>query len=279
MTYLRIGTLNLWGDSHKRLERLERAAEWVNTHNIDVLAVQEVTPLDTTTTATRICELSGFHHATPIETPDGQMSTCAVLTKEEELTTSSELLVLPRLTWDKRQMYAAVCHVTVGGIDLPVASTHLAWGSLNEDVRLEQARWLSGFFDELLGVSETEAPAVLCGDMNAWPDSDSMRYLRGRTALTPAALWTDAWDHPLDPADNGATSSAANPYAIHTALNMRAGRDAVLDATLLPERRIDYIFSRGWRHGRVFTPTNTTVIRDPLMSDHFALVTDLVLDH
>lgn len=280
MSFLRIGTLNLWGDSHELLERLNRAASWVQAENVDVLAVQEVTPLgDDTTTATRLCELSGFHHATPMVTHDGQMSTCAVLTKQQHQAHSSELLVLPGETWQGAKMFAAVCHVDVGGANLPVASTHLAWGSLNEALRLEQARWLSAYFDTLLGVSETEAPAVLCGDTNAWPDSDSMRYLRGRTAIAPAALWTDAWDHPLDRSDNGATSSATNPYAVHTALTMRKGRDAVLDATLLPERRIDYIFSRGWRHGRVFSPTNTTVVRDPLMSDHFALVTDLLLDY
>ena len=114
--------------------------------------------------------------------------------------------------------------------------------------------------------------------MNAWPDSDSVRYLGGRTAFEPATLWTDAWDRALDPSDNGATSSGVNPYAIHTALNMRTGPDAVLDATLLPDRRIDYIFSRGWRHGRVFSPTSTRVVREPLMSDHYAVVTDLILD-
>ena len=278
VAYLRIGTLNLWGDPHERLERLEIVSKWVCAEDIDVLAVQEVTSLENGTTATHLCDLSGFHHATPVATSDGSMSSCAVLTRRELDAGKSELLLLPGLTAPGEKMFAAVCHIPVAGVYLPVASTHLAWGSLREAERLDQAKTLVHYFDTLLDASESESPAVLCGDMNAWSDSDSVRYLGGRTAFEPATLWTDAWDHALDPSDNGATSSGLNPYAIRTALNMRTGPDAVLDATLLPDRRIDYIFSRGWRHGRVFSPTSTRVVRDPLMSDHYAVVTDLIIN-
>jgi endonuclease/exonuclease/phosphatase family metal-dependent hydrolase len=276
VSQVRIGTLNLWGDPHDRLERLERAAGWLVAEGLDALAVQEIVPYGDGTTATRLCELSGYHHATPVRSSTGALSTCAVLTKEGGL--GGEVVVLPGRGWEGASMFAAVCALPVAGEQLPVVSTHLAWGSLNEALRLEQAQWLVRYFDEKLGASEREAPAVLCGDMNAWPDSDSMRYLRGRTVLSPATLWTDAWDHPLDQTDNGATSTGENPYARHTALTMREGRDAVLDATLLPERRIDFIYSRGWRHGRMFTPTRTRVVRSPLMSDHYAVVSDLILE-
>ena len=275
MAHLRVGTLNLWGDPHDRLERLERAAWWMTAEELDVLAVQEIVPYEDGTTATLLCEMSGYHHGTPLEAADGQTSTCAVLTKSES--THGAVLALPGRTWDGLEMFAAACHVTTAFGTLPVVSSHLAWGSLNEALRLEQAQWLTSYFDETLGASEREAPAVLCGDMNAWPDSDSMRYLRGRSALSPATLWTDAWDHPLDQSDNGATSTGDNLYARYTALTMREGRDAVLDAELLPDRRIDYIYSRGWRHGRMYSPTRTRVVREPLMSDHYAVVSDLII--
>jgi endonuclease/exonuclease/phosphatase family metal-dependent hydrolase len=242
---------------------------------LDVLAVQEIVPHGDGTTATLICEMSGYHHATPLEAADGQTSTCAVLTKEGRL--GGEVLILPGKGWEGAAMFAAVCDVLVAGVVIPVVSTHLAWGSLNEALRLEQTQWLTSYFDETLGASEREAPAVLCGDMNAWPDSDSMRYLRGRSVFSPATLWTDAWEHPLDQNDNGATSTGENPYARYTALTMREGRDAVLDTELLPDRRIDYIYSRGWRHGRMYSPTRTRVVREPLMSDHYAVVSDLII--
>jgi endonuclease/exonuclease/phosphatase family metal-dependent hydrolase len=242
---------------------------------LDVLAVQEVAPHEGGTTALVLAEMSSYHHATPVYDSDGVPASCAVLTRVE--CAPGELLCLPGQNTEGGPISAAICRVVAGGETLPVASVHLAWGSLNERLRLDQAKTLVAYFDQVLGASEQEAPALLCGDLNAWPDSDSVRYLRGRSADAPATMWTDAWERPLDPTDAGVTSSATNEYARFTALGMRQGRDAVLDASLLPDRRIDYIFSRGWRHGRIFSPNGTRVVEEPLMSDHYAVVTDLIL--
>jgi endonuclease/exonuclease/phosphatase family metal-dependent hydrolase len=275
VAYVRIGTLNLWGNPHDRLERLERTAHWMAVEGLDVLAVQEVAPHEGSTTATVLAEMSSYHHATPVQDREGVLASCAVLTRVE--CAPGELLRLPGQNTEGGPVSAAVCWVETGGEALPVASVHLAWGSLNERLRLDQAKTLVSHFDDVLGASEREAPALLCGDLNAWPDSESVRYLRGRSAEAPATMWTDAWERPLDPSDSGTTSSANNEYARFTALGMREGRDAVVDAGLLPDRRIDYIFSRGWRHGRIFSPVRTRVVRAPLMSDHYAVVSDLIL--
>ena len=45
-----------------------------------------------------------------------------------------------------------------------------------------------------IGRDNTTAPHILCGDMNATPDSDEMRWLRGLTTLDGRRThWQDAW--------------------------------------------------------------------------------------
>ena len=73
-------------------------------------------------------------------------------------------------------------------------------------------------------------PPLLCGDMNAAPDSDEIRMLTGR-ATTPEAklVFHDAWEV----AGGGApemTWTNTNPYA---------------QLDLEPDRRIDYVLA-GW---------------------------------
>jgi endonuclease/exonuclease/phosphatase family metal-dependent hydrolase len=272
---LRLSTLNLWHDSCDWRARLDNTAGWVETAGIDVLCVQEIIEQDGQPTSVLLAGLSGMHLATPLG-DNGVDSTTAVLVRDPSMLRSSELVSMTGHSEAHVAPFAAVCELeTTAGL-LPVASVHLAWGSLQEAARLKQLQHLSSWFDNRLGYSEQEAPAIIAGDFNTWPDSESVRYVKGRTAHAPATLWTDAWDHNTHECD-GTTSSGANPFAAHTAMTYREGRDGIIMEGLLPDRRIDYVLSRGWRHGRVFTPTNTHVVREPLMSDHYAVVTDLLL--
>ena len=275
MEILRVATLNLWNFDHQWRERLESTSEWITDACVDVLCIQEIVERDGRPTSALLCELSGMHLATPLGF-NGVETTTAVLVKDASLIRSSELVPMTGHTAAHVAAFAAVCELETAAGVLPVASVHLAWGSLEEAARLKQLQHLAGWFDERLGASEQEAPAIIAGDFNAWPDSESVRYIKGRTAHFPATMWTDAWDHSTNERD-GITSSGSNPYASHTAMTYRQGRDGNIADGLLPDRRIDYVFSRGWRHGRVFTPTNTHVVMEPLMSDHYAVVTDLLL--
>jgi endonuclease/exonuclease/phosphatase family metal-dependent hydrolase len=276
MTTLRVATLNLWNYQTDRLERLEAAAAWIATEGIDVLCVQEIVEYDGATTSSLLASLSGLALATP-ECGANGMSTTAVLCNPETAPAVAGELIRIAPHGVEAAPYMALAYIdTVAGV-LPVGSVHLAWGSLHEATRLSQLQHIVAWFDECYGASESEHPAIVAGDFNARPDYDSVRYFRGQAATAPATLWTDAWEHRDPTCVTEATSSPENPYAQQLALAYRPGRDGVLDATLLPERRIDYVFSRGWRHGRPFTPTNTRIVTDPLMSDHYPVVTDLLV--
>jgi len=277
MKTLRLATLNLWHVDSDWQQRLEAAAAWAITSRIDVLCVQEIAERGGTLTSGLLAEMSRLTLATPLEHA-GLASTTAVSCNTDKTSiVSGELVPIARHLADPDAPFMALAVVETSAGALPVGSVHLAWGSLREATRLWQAQRIAGWFDEHFGASETEMPAIVAGDFNAWDDSDTVRYMRGRTAHSPATLWTDAWDHRDRTSALESTSTPANPYAQETALAYRQGRDAVIDAGFLPERRIDYIFSRGWRHGRAFTPTQTRIVETPLMSDHYPVVTELVL--
>ena len=75
----------------------------------------------------------------------------------------------------------------------------------------------------------SELPKILCGDFNATPDSDEIRFLRGlHTSAGRRTFWQDAWERRHGRAD-GFTWARANPY---TARLRWLERD----------RRLDYIF-------------------------------------
>jgi endonuclease/exonuclease/phosphatase family metal-dependent hydrolase len=79
-----------------------------------------------------------------------------------------------------------------------------------------------------IGRTPTDAPQILCGDFNATPDSDEMRFLRGLTTLAGRRThWQDAWMR-LHPHDDGITWSSENEHT-------RPLRSLDLD------RRIDYV--------------------------------------
>lgn len=271
--HVRVGTLNLWHADVGREVRTQRAAEWMR--GLDVLCVQEATVDGSWNTLVELEERSGVPLVTPLRTGEtnsrvGVFSTLPVL--------ETAMLKLPGRYGDGLAMHCAMAVLSVKGEAVPVFSVHLTWGSQNEWVRLQQLQFIAKYVDERWGADTAKTPAVIAGDFNATPESDSVRYLSGLTASNPGTLWTDAWVRPYAPGADGTTSDGSNPYAVWTAVSGANGAGSLVRDDLLPNRRIDYVFVRGWRHGRPYSPVATEVVRDPLMSDHYPVVTTLLLD-
>jgi endonuclease/exonuclease/phosphatase family metal-dependent hydrolase len=272
MSTLRVGTLNLWHDELDVMQRLEAAAKWVQDSAIDVLCVQEACEHDGRPTSEVLADLAGMAVATQTRRGDDVVATGVLLTESiNALVGGSGLLNI-----GGQSPLAAWCSIEGATRRLPVMSAHLCWGGAHEHTRLKQARKIVKFFDDALDGSDLFQPAILCGDLNTEPDSDTVRYLTGSLAATPGTYWTDAWLR--NDGGAGATTTPKNPYARYTALSYTVDKAPVLDPMMLPDRRIDYVLIRGWRHGRVFSPSNTSVVQEPLMSDHYAVVTELLID-
>jgi endonuclease/exonuclease/phosphatase family metal-dependent hydrolase len=149
------------------------------------------------------------------------------------------------------------------GHPIPVFTTHLTAAPGGSAQRVEQVRALAGFVAEHR--AGTAHPAVVTGDLNAWPDSDEVRLLGGyKTApAVPDELLLDAWEY-ADPAEPAATWDPANPFV----------------ADWNPAVRIDYVFvgaPAGDGAGRVRSIRRATghPVDGVWPSDHYAVVADL----
>ena len=117
------------------------------------------------------------------------------------------------------------------------------------------------------------AHVVLAGDLDAEPESASIRFLRGLQSLDGTSVcYRDAWDaaHPGEP---GHTFTPENP-------NVPAGEKG--SWVLEPGRRIDYVFVRCSDHGPTLDVRSCERLFDEPVegvwgSDHFGITAELSL--
>lgn len=159
----------------------------------------------------------------------------------------------------------SVVHVRVSTPlgEVPVFATHLNWKLHHGALRVRQVERLVDLIE--LRASDETYPAILMGDLNAEPDSDEIRFLRGFASLHGRSThFADAWSYGGD-GSPGFTFDRRNPYAARSHE---------------PPRRIDYIFVRGpdskWRG----EPLSTRLVFDQpeggvWASDHFGLFSEL----
>jgi endonuclease/exonuclease/phosphatase family metal-dependent hydrolase len=120
-----------------------------------------------------------------------------------------------------------------------------------------------------IGRTNTTAPHILTGDMNATPDSDEMRFLRGLTTLAGKRThWQDAWlrHHPHD---DGFTWSSENELT-------RPLRSLDID------RRLDYVYvtsrkkdGRGTIHDCQLVLTERDPAEKFCATDHYGVLADI----
>lgn len=250
---LRLVTLNLWGDEEPFEARLELAREQLQALAPDVVGLQEVAPLGESTVAHTLASDLGMHVVTDREL--GILSRHPI--GERRLTPLPE----PRPD-DERFLLSA-------RIDTPDAavwchSTHLHY-RLDDGVAREKQVVA---IDDLIRSIDSDAPQLLCGDFNATPDHDEIRFLRGLTTLAGRRThYQDAFlrIHPTDP---GLTWSAENEQT-------RAWRSLDID------RRIDFIFvTTRQKDGRGTIHDARVVLdqRNPAghcASDHYGVLADI----
>lgn len=117
-------------------------------------------------------------------------------------------------------------HVVVDrpGGAMPVICTHLDWEFAASELRQSQAAAIAEGAARA-GRDTGTFPVVVCGDLNAVPDSEEIRSLTGRRPPPVAGqVFTDSWEVAGD--GPGWTVDRANPWATENAW---------------PRRRIDYV--------------------------------------
>jgi endonuclease/exonuclease/phosphatase family metal-dependent hydrolase len=274
---LRVVTLNLWGTEAPLDRRLALALGQLRELAPDVVCLQEVRPLDGRagrTTADVIAEGLGMtaHYAVSCSWEDGAhpklpagQEGLAIIAKQI-LETAALPLPHPRPI-DTRLLLSA--QVATDGGPVWIHTTHLHY-RLDDGVARE---------DQVVAIDEairarrtdTSPPQILCGDFNATPDSDEIRFLRGLTTLAGRRThFQDAWLR-THPTDVGITWSSENRLT-------RPLRSLDID------RRIDYVFvTSRKKDGRGTIQSCEVALTERegddetsiCASDHYAVVADI----
>ncbi len=281
---LRVVTLNFWGTEPPLDRRLALAIRGLAVLAPDVVCLQEARPLDGKsgrTTAEVIAEGLGMaaHYEVAVEWSDGVHAKLpagqeglAILARS---IVDTRVLRLPEARPAEARILLSAQVATDGG-PIWVHTTHLHY-RLDDGVAREQQ--VLAIDDAIRSLRTNESPPqILCGDMNATPDSDEMRFLRGLTTLGGRRThFQDAWlrlhrePEPGEGPEYGITWSAENEFT-------RPLRSLDID------RRIDYVYvtsrkkdGRGTVHGSrvVLTERDGTGPDAICASDHFGVLADV----
>ena len=200
---IRIVSLNFWGLSAPLDRRLALAIRQLRALDPDVVALQEVRPLDGVsgrTTADELADALGLvaTYRPSVEWPGGAWGPgsvagqegLAILSRQAPIEVRSLPLPDARAA-DARQLLSA--HVSTAFGPIWIHTTHLHY-RLDDGLARERQVIAVDAAVRACGRGNDDAPQVLCGDFNATPDSDELRFLRGLTTLDGRRThFQDAW--------------------------------------------------------------------------------------
>lgn len=268
-------------DGETALARADEAIAHLRAAGPDVILLQEARVGPDVDIPAHIAAALGLHVAARADSKDDNVhgapsqnrSTVAVLTRLPVVAGQS----VPYPSKPESQ-YAYAELIAPSGRHLLAASAHLSWGGLNEATRLHQAldidELLRSEHDRLTGLG-VPAVAVMGGDFNSEPGTDTYRYLTGQAVIGDrSTLWLDVW--PLAGSGDGATSV---PDATHWGRST-AARVGIRRTDQLPIRRIDFILVLGWVYGRAGYPLRAHLLGAHQLtgihaSDHWGVCTSL----
>ena len=217
-----------------------------------------------------------YHFAGPVKVYDGEDHRYGNITFSRapivnEYVVNYNEMEAPALFGGEFVPSTIVTVVNIGeGETIAIANNHLAWHSSNEAYRQWQVAALS---EELEMKSMSATATLMVGGFNSTENTDTMRYLRGETFpphLEPT-FWVDAYEH-KGSLDEYATTGPSLPFASDTAYVV-----GISMPEELPERRIDYILSKGWCYGKTGSPLTFVRASLPDVSDHYAIYSDILV--
>jgi endonuclease/exonuclease/phosphatase family metal-dependent hydrolase len=272
---LRLVTINFWGTEPPLDRRLALAIRQLRALAPDVIAMQEVRPLDGVrgkTTADAIAEALGMTAHYERSTAWGDGAWPGATAGEEGLAIVSRFAIaahraveLPEARPVERRVLLSGQVMTPAG-PVWIHTTHLHY-RLDDGVAREHQVVAIDAAIRACGRAATDGPQVLCGDFNATPDSDEMRFLRGLTTLDGRRThFQDAWlrHHGAEP---GITWSSENELT-------RPLRSLDID------RRIDYVYVTSRKkdgRGTIHRAEVVLTERDDgiCASDHYGVLADV----
>jgi endonuclease/exonuclease/phosphatase family metal-dependent hydrolase len=281
---VRVVTLNFWGTEPPLDRRIALAVRQLKQLDPDVVCLQEARPLDGVsgrTTADVLAEQLGMtaHYATSCAWKAGDyeglgagQEGLAILSKATPLAT--QRLELPHARVAETRQLLSV-QLPTGSDPVWVHTTHLHY-RLDDGVAREAQVLAIDAALRALGRDKTSAPQILCGDFNATPDSDEMRFLRGLTTLDGKRThFQDAWLRHHRECQRGDGPAQGITWSSENELT-RPLRSLDID------RRIDYVYvtsrkkdGRATIHDCRVALTEREEPGGICASDHYAVVADV----
>lgn len=277
---LRIATINLMHNPVKFDERLTLLKNDISKINPDVLCLQELQTNSQINMLELLMDELGFKYGhAGSDVPDKYSKARfanAILTNIENVSFTD----IPLGVAGTGTQYASgvIANFKRNEKDVHVFSVHLAWGGDNEHLRFHQANIIAREADRLT-VKGVNPVVVLAGDLNAEPDSETLQYLYGKRigSLQKGTYWVDAWKLHGDDA-NSVTNDPQMPLG-----QLTARRVGIQFSSLIPKRRIDYILTHGWTHGRQGSPltfhrwADAEKYKTLTASDHYGIMSDIYI--
>nr|HEX4317548.1 endonuclease/exonuclease/phosphatase family protein [Kofleriaceae bacterium] len=274
---LRLVTINFWGIEAPLDRRLALAIRQLRGLAPDVIAMQEVRPLDGAsgrTTADELAAALGMHahYEQAVSWQAGEHGALPAGQEGLALITRKPLRAVERLALpeprpgDARILLSGEVDTHAGPIW--VHTTHLHYRLDDGVARERQVAAVDAAIR--LRRTDTSAPQLLCGDFNATPDSDEIRFLRGLHTLDGRRThFQDAWMRAHGDA-RGTTWSSENELT-------RPLRSLDID------RRIDFIFVTSRKKDGRGTVKDCRIVLDErdaglCASDHYGLQADIQIE-
>lgn len=281
----RVATLNLLhpAPEYPEGEAFERLCEGAeHLRDVDVVLLQEVEKLeDGRLSSAHLADLLGMKVAA--ESPvapnkHGNTIYCSILT-------SLPVLWSAAVSTPGGAVYPVTVLLAPSGRPIMFFSVHLSWGSDKEGQRLAQVLEIekqAETLSEAWSRNGSERPVVVIGgDFNASPASETVRVAMGLQSVNGSSFkWTEAMEAV------GEENWIGPVWSQEPSKNMLAARTArgvgIDRPELLRNRRIDFIFTRGWAFGRPGCPVrgetrgHVPILSDLPASDHNIVVVDLL---
>lgn len=267
---LRVASINLSNNTAFYKDRIKAVMFEAKKKNIEVLLLQEIAQGEKDNLR-NLAAKAGFKYSyispSIVVRQHGSVGSSTGIFSRYPLESADEMN-LTAMHGSTKGSYATV---QFNGHSIFLLSVHLLRGAENGYIRLKQATLI----EETAARLSHGGKAIVGGTLNDVPDGDSVRYLKGRKASseTKSAFWVDATE---------GSDIEDHPTTRYNSLLGREAADnnAIQFPELIPERKVDYLLSRGWVYGTIGMPMDPELFgisqsKEGLgVSDHYGVLAD-----
>jgi endonuclease/exonuclease/phosphatase family metal-dependent hydrolase len=278
---LRVASLNVLNSPVMADIRFKRLKEEINKLQPDVLMLQECNfnqNADLIESIKKDCGFKSMHKSIDIQSRHENITSAMVTLVKADNSISYELPLIQTEGVPAYIIEPTLVNRTIIG-DSPVFTfnVHLAWGSDNEALRLNQVMQIE---DEILKLKKENNNAVFImgGDFNATDKGSVFNFMtKQHIHEGRGTLWLDPWEM-FGNEGNRITSNGNDLFSMQTALDT-----GVTIPQLSPNRRIDFILVKDWAYGRHGSPlsfmrwADTTYEDGYTISDHYGVLADFYI--